>query len=136
MEGLVEPDVVQERRRRAVRALGEEDGRPGDAGNAPRGEAAVDLVEGDDVLPGRLGGEELPPLPGRERDEDAAADQEREPAAVRDLEEVRAEEGEVDDEEEPGDGGRPPARLHRHRSRATRWKRSVVMIIVPVTAMP
>ena len=32
--------------------------------------------------------------------------------------------------------GQTTQRDQRHRSRATRWKSSVVMVIVPVTAMP
>ena len=50
-----------------------------------------------------------PRLPGRHEREQHRADHQREPAAVGDLEQVRAEEREVDDQEADRERRAPPA---------------------------
>mgnify|MGYP003693575713 CR=1 FL=1 len=75
-------------------------------------------------------------LPGRHQREEHRADDQRQPSAVRDLQDVRAEERQVDRQENARSPAAPrPAATSSVRSRST-CSSTAVITIVSVTAMP
>ncbi|MFO0875491.1 MAG: hypothetical protein U0575_16205 [Phycisphaerales bacterium] len=103
VEHLVVQQVVQERERHALGIARHEDGGARDA----RRRVVVDRLHEDrqraHALAQPLADEGAPSLPRRQKREDERGDGEREPSALRDLGQVGAEEGEVDEEERAGD---------------------------------
>ena len=76
------------------------------------------------------------PRPGGEQGEGDEADQQREPAAVGHLGQIRAEIGDVDEEEERRAPGSPARASTSTATNSTTVSRQVSMNIAPVTAMP
>ena len=114
MQHLVVLQAVQQRGGRAFRCCGEEHGR---AGNAWRRLFLQRLDQRLDrhLEPPCLGGEDArAPAPGEHDGDEQAADQERHPAALRHLEQIGNQEGEVDQDERQHQRQRRPERPVPH----------------------
>ena len=129
--------LCSQRRRRAARLRRHEDrGARHPGGRLPFDVARGTWRSGWPATSSRSATIRRPGLPGGHHREEDRADHQRQPAAVGDLQRVGAEEGEVDGQEDTGDGKHDAGEaspIARWRPRAAG---STVISIVSVTAMP
>ena len=134
VQHLVVPQVVEQRLRHAAgSAPGTRPSRR--RASAARPELAAPTPKRDRRLRDPLGEDPASGVPRGHDREDRRGDDEREPAAARDLGQARRPEPQVDDEEARGERD-VAARPHFHRARATTAKRIVVNTMSVVTATP
>ena len=114
---LVVLKVVQQGRRRALQVAGHENRRARHALRWKRLDVLQESIERIQAFAHALGEQRAAALPGRKHGVDDRADDEREPAAVRDLRQVGAKEAKLDEKEEQRHRSRHRA---AHAPRATR----------------
>jgi hypothetical protein len=108
---------------------------PGHANRRRRRNRGEEVLDRNRARDETLGDDAAAGLPRRHDGEDTRADQNRQPSALEQLQQVGAEEGEVDRQEDRRD--RKRQRLgHRHRSTAMTCSSTAVITIVIVTAIP